>query len=697
MAWKTDNDLENSDPVPNSGDDTEWPCKPIVESSGWPTSWTNDSNKSKLKNPSPTPEDEAANNSQLPALLVVAEYLNSKLNLDDDDEFSEYIGEDGEFLVNVDEEENGFQDYDFFAKLFKEDDGLREYYEKNWESGGIFCCLVCCGVREKGWKRFKDCSSLVQHSTSIAKTSKRRAHRAYCKVVCEVLGWDVNQLPSIVPSVVDKKVKAEWPCKPVVESSGWPSSWENDSNKSKLQTPAPTPEDEAANNSQLPALLLVAKYLNSTLCLDDDDEFVEYIGEDGQFFINGDEEENGFQDYDFFAKLFKEDDGLREYYEKNKENGIFCCLVCCGVREKGWKRFKDCSSLVQHSTSIAKTSKRRAHRAYCKVVCEVLGWDVNQLPSIVPSVVDKKVKAEWPCKPVVESSGWPSSWENDSNKSKLQTPAPTPEDEAANNSQLPALLLVAKYLNSTLCLDDDDEFVEYIGEDGQFFINGDEEENGFQDYDFFAKLFKEDDGLREYYEKNKENGIFCCLVCCGVREKGWKRFKDCSSLVQHSISIAKTSKRRAHRAYCKVVCEVLGWDVNSLPTIVPSAGDTQVKAQGNVDDGGDDSLNTQCKSPISGSISDAEASLSKLSLIDENQQGKDCCSAKLEHNSLSGATVDRSLGDLSKGISETTEENAEGVVNCAENSVTKAGVDGLLEGLSDLTLETQKGNAKGAL
>lgn len=28
--------------------------------------------------------------------------------------------------------------------------------------------------------------------------------------------------------------------------------------------------------------------------------------------------------------------------------------------------------------------------------------------------------------------------------------------------------------------------------------------------------------------------------------------------------------------------------------------------------------------------------------------------------------------------------------------MTKAGVDGLLEGLSDLTLETQKGNAKGA-
>uniref|UniRef100_M1AAD5 Uncharacterized protein n=1 Tax=Solanum tuberosum TaxID=4113 RepID=M1AAD5_SOLTU len=309
---------------------------------------------------------------------------------------------------------------------------------------------------------------------------------------------------------------------------------------------------------------------------------------------------------------------------------------------------------------------------------------------------------EWPCKPVVESSGWPTSWQNDSNKSKLQTPLPTAEDEAANNSQLPALLKVAEYLNSTLSLDDDDEFSEYIGEDGDYFINGDEGfldgEEGFQDYDFFVKLFKQDDGLREYYEKNRENGVFCCLVCCGVREKGWKRFKDCSSLVQHSISIAKTSKRRAHRAYCKVVCEILGWDVNSLPSIVLSAGvklgessDKPVKAQGNVDDdGGDDGLSGHCKSTSSVSVSDTEVSLSKLSLIDESQQGKDCCYPKLE-NSLSGAIVDRSLGDLGKGTSETTKENAEG-----ENSVSKAGVDGLLEDLSFLTLETQKLNAKGA-
>lgn len=52
--------------------------------------------------------------------------------------------------------------------------------------------------------------------------------------------------------------------------------------------------------------------------------------------------------------------------------------------------------------------------------------------------------------------------------------------------------------------------------------------------------------------------------------------------------------------------------------------------QGNVDDGGDNGLSGQCKSTSSVSITDTEVSLSKLSLVDENQQGKDCCSAELE-------------------------------------------------------------------
>lgn len=203
MAKKTQNDLENSDPLPNSGV-VEWPCKPTAESSGWPSSWPNDSSKSKLQTPLPTAEDEAANKAQLPALLAVSEYLKPTLTLDDDeDDFPEYITDDEDDFDSEDEEEEGFKDYDFFMKLFKGDNGLREYYERNRENGE-FCCLVCCGVREKGWKRFKNCGALVQHAITIAKTKKRRAHRAYCQVVCDILGWDFNRLPSIVLSAGDK-------------------------------------------------------------------------------------------------------------------------------------------------------------------------------------------------------------------------------------------------------------------------------------------------------------------------------------------------------------------------------------------------------------------------------------------------------------------------------------------------------------
>ncbi|XP_075079330.1 uncharacterized protein LOC107792622 isoform X1 [Nicotiana tabacum] len=302
---------------------------------------------------------------------------------------------------------------------------------------------------------------------------------------------------------------------------------------------------------------------------------------------------------------------------------------------------------------------------------------------------------EWPCKPTAESSGWPSCWPNDSSKSKLQTPLPTAEDEAANKAQLPALLAVSEYLKPTLTLDDDeDDFPEYITDDEDDFDSEDEEEEGFKDYDFFMKLFKGDNGLREYYERNRENGEFCCLVCCGVREKGWKRFKNCGALVQHAITIAKTKKRRAHRAYCQVVCDILGWDFNRLPSIVLSAGDKAQfdMLQGNVDDGGEECLSGHCKTTNSVSVSSIEASLSKVSLINESQQGKCGGSTELEHNSPSAATADRSLGDLGKGIPETTKESAEGVFNCLGNTVSKDGADGLLEDLSCLSLETLKVN-----
>ncbi|XP_027166051.1 keratin, type II cytoskeletal 60 kDa, component III-like [Coffea eugenioides] len=97
------------------------------------------------------------------------------------------------------------------------------------------------------------------------------------------------------------------------------------------------------------------------------------------------------EEYRFFFKVFTEDRELREYYEKNYYNGEFNCLVCGGLGKKlAGKKSKDCVALVQHSISIAKTKKRRAHRAYGQVICKVLGWDLARLPTIVSALSEKR-------------------------------------------------------------------------------------------------------------------------------------------------------------------------------------------------------------------------------------------------------------------------------------------------------------------
>lgn len=87
--------------------------------------------------------------------------------------------------------------------------------------------------------------------------------------------------------------------------------------------------------------------------------------------------------FNFFSTLFTERVELREFYVNNHGSGDFCCLVCGGIGKKVWKRFTGCVALVQHSTAISKTKKKLAHRAYGKVVCQVLGWDTSRLPSVV--------------------------------------------------------------------------------------------------------------------------------------------------------------------------------------------------------------------------------------------------------------------------------------------------------------------------
>lgn len=116
-------------------------------------------------------------------------------------------------------------------------------------------------------------------------------------------------------------------------------------------------------------------------------------GDDGDDDVNDDDlEEDGCEEFEFFVGLFAKDADLRTYYEKNNEGGVFCCLVCGGMRKKVGKRFKDCVGLVQHSITISKTNKKRAHRAYGRIICRILGWDVNRLPMIVLKVSDPPPK-----------------------------------------------------------------------------------------------------------------------------------------------------------------------------------------------------------------------------------------------------------------------------------------------------------------
>ncbi|OMO74745.1 hypothetical protein CCACVL1_16480 [Corchorus capsularis] len=59
---------------------------------------------------------------------------------------------------------------------------------------------------------------------------------------------------------------------------------------------------------------------------------------------------------------------LRGYYEENHEKDA--------EPNKGTVN-------EQHSTAISKTKRKRAHRAFGLVICDIIGWDIVCLPSIV--------------------------------------------------------------------------------------------------------------------------------------------------------------------------------------------------------------------------------------------------------------------------------------------------------------------------
>ncbi|KAL3849295.1 hypothetical protein ACJIZ3_011177 [Penstemon smallii] len=180
---------------------------------------------------------------------------------------------------------------------------------------------------------------------------------------------------------------------------------------------------------------------------------------------------------------------------------------------------------------------------------------------------NNKSTLEWPCPPSPPPStttGWPPH-------PNPKPPLPLSLDENPKDAQQNALKTVHKFFtrNNT----DESDVIDSSSSDDEDEDDDDNEltreDDGREDYGFFVKLFGNDVALKDYYEKNYVKGRFICLVCGAMKgKKAGKKYTSCLGLVQHSITIAKTKKRRAHRAFGQAVCNVLGWDIDQLPTIV---------------------------------------------------------------------------------------------------------------------------------
>ncbi|XP_010644115.1 uncharacterized protein LOC100265931 isoform X2 [Vitis vinifera] len=311
------------------------------------------------------------------------------------------------------------------------------------------------------------------------------------------------------------------------------------------------------------------------------------------------------------------------------------------------------SSRTLHQTSISKTFKNtttKKHKTKPKKLEKA-----KKPPESDPQ--PPASGAEWPVQPISDQlSGWSKS-------PSLPTARPaTAEEEAkliALQIQEKGLAACREFFSRNESDDDDDD----VDDD-------DLEEDGCEEFEFFVGLFSKDVELRSYYEKNNEGGIFCCLVCGGMGKKVGKRYKDCVGLVQHSSAISKTNKKRAHRSYGHVICRVLGWDVNRLPTIalkagdhLPQGGELQGNSNGNTNnlDSTDDNLKSVIKDQnvdmdeVKGDSSDNADNLNVV-VEDSNANG-----VELKDSLEEGK--DTKLGDLDKGVLDVTDVNT-GELDC---------------------------------
>jgi hypothetical protein len=178
-----------SDPQRDTGQ--EWPVKspqpsPPPSGSGWLEVKSNPSPSSRTVSELDQGK-VAAMHMQQKAVTCCNQFFVKRVDLDGngDNELEEADGdEDCSGNDSVVEESEEFK---FLLSLFVENQEMRDFYEKNTESGNFYC-LVCGGIGEKVGKSYRGCAGLVPHARTISKTKRKGAHRAFGHLICKVLG-----------------------------------------------------------------------------------------------------------------------------------------------------------------------------------------------------------------------------------------------------------------------------------------------------------------------------------------------------------------------------------------------------------------------------------------------------------------------------------------------------------------------------
>ncbi|KAK4748105.1 hypothetical protein SAY87_014691 [Trapa incisa] len=513
---------------------------------------------------------------------------------------------DGHGGVAGDDRLKESKEYEFMFGVFLKDKELRDYYQRKCLSGEFYC-LVCGGDKKCGnWEnKFESCEGLLQHSISTTKTDRRKFHRALGLVICKVLGWDFNSLPVIVTK--GEPLGRSFASVDDIQDSGPVNSpiigWlcednKNVSKKQMLEWPKLNNFHSDLVNDSVSVeekLKIAAEQKILTACRDffrckygskygeddgdlideeEDEDEEDEENEDENALVSGESEE-----FKFFVNLFEENANLRSYYEKSSGDGDFLCLVCAAVKKKTWRRFKGCSGLLHHSNSIWKF-KKKAHMGYAKAVCKIFGWDIERLPRIVniseplslplagtqDSAPLPASGAEWPRAGIVDPDSSKSGWPN----LKLPSEPLSADEQEKLAADQKVLQACRKFFHDRYGSDlDEDDDIDEDSDDLTDEVDEAQDEDHYEnkeEFKFFLKLFKDDERLRRYYVDNCGSGDFRCLVCAAVHKKDWKRFKGCVGLINHSNMVLETN-RKAHRAYARAVCGILGLDVGQSSRI----------------------------------------------------------------------------------------------------------------------------------